>query len=68
MIGDITARCWTVQITDPGVAQTGRPTQVDETLDSELDEQIPEMEGIQEIGVDEDNRRCKRAGIRGHAP
>jgi hypothetical protein len=26
------------------------------------------MKGIEEIGVDEDDRRCDRARIRGHAP
>jgi hypothetical protein len=26
------------------------------------------MEGVEEIGVDEDDRRCDWARIRGHAP
>ena len=56
------------QVANPLLMDFSCPTQVDEALDTELDEQIPEMKGIEEIGVDEDDRRCDRARIRGHAP
>jgi len=56
------------RVANPLLVDFNRPTRVDEALDSELDEQIPEMEGIEEIGVEVDNRRCERAEIRGHAP
>jgi len=56
------------QVANPLLVDFSRPTQVNEALDTELDEQISEMEGIEEIGVDEDDRRCGRARIRGHAP
>ena len=56
------------QAANPLLMDFSRPAQVNEALDPQLDEQISEVEGVEEIGIDEDDRRCERAGIRGHVP
>jgi hypothetical protein len=56
------------QAPDPFLMNRLRPTRHDNMVDAELHEQIPKMEGIQQVRVIQNNRRRSRLAVRVHAP
>jgi hypothetical protein len=56
------------QVTDPFVVDRVGPTHVEEALYPELDQQIPKVEGVEEVGVQKNDEWCGGGAVRGHAP
>lgn len=56
------------EVADPLLVDCVRPAHGEETFNAELDQQIPQVEGIEEIGVQKNDEWRGRGAVRGHAP
>ena len=53
------------EVADPFLVDRIRPAHGEKPLDAELDRQIPQMEGIQKVGVQQND---PQGAVRDHAP